>query len=135
MSKIYNELLRDPRWQQKKSEICIRANWQCEHCGDKKTELHVHHTFYDGRNPWAYPNDSLKCLCKNCHKAEHNKKLPEKAPKLLAKRNLKQKLLLQMNLVLGGNGGKIIYEEMKSGGSRWSVSVLLNMKKPKDIIR
>ena len=74
MSKSYEELLKDPRWQKTRLEVLQRANWQCEYCGDEKTELHVHHTFYDGRNPWTYPNDSLKCLCKNCHNSEHSKK-------------------------------------------------------------
>ena len=39
---------------------------------DTKTELHVHHTFYDGRKPWKYPKSSLTCLCKDCHQSEHS---------------------------------------------------------------
>ena len=83
MSKSYAELLKDPRWQKIRLEVFQRADWQCQQCSDKTTELHVHHTFYDGREPWEYPENSLKCLCKTCHNSEHNKKLSNKvSPKL-----------------------------------------------------
>ena len=74
VSKSYEELLKDPRWQKTRLEVFQRADWQCQQCSDKTTELHVHHTFYDGREPWEYPENSLKCLCKNCHNSEHSKK-------------------------------------------------------------
>jgi len=74
VSKSYAELLKDPRWQKIRLEVFQRADWQCEQCSDRTTELHVHHTFYDGREPWEYPENSLKCLCKTCHNSEHSKK-------------------------------------------------------------
>jgi len=74
VSKSYAELLKDPRWQKIRLEVFQRADWQCQQCSDKTTELHVHHTFYDGREPWEYPENSLKCLCKTCHNSEHFKK-------------------------------------------------------------
>ena len=71
MGKSYKKLLRDPRWQKKRLKVFERAGWCCERCGDEKEELHVHHTFYDGRKPWKYPKSSLECLCKTCHEIEH----------------------------------------------------------------
>jgi 5-methylcytosine-specific restriction endonuclease McrA len=71
MGKKYKKLLKDPRWQKKRLKVFERAGWMCERCGDSKSELHVHHTFYDGRKPWKYPKSSLECLCKSCHEAEH----------------------------------------------------------------
>lgn len=72
MGKSYNKLLKDPRWQKKRLKVFERAGWACERCGDTKTELNVHHLFYDGRQPWEYPKSSLECLCKTCHNAEHD---------------------------------------------------------------
>lgn len=71
MTGNYAELLKDPRWQKKRLEVFQRANWKCENCGDSKSELHVHHTFYDGREPWEYLESSLVCLCKCCHDDSH----------------------------------------------------------------
>jgi hypothetical protein len=71
MGKKYKKLLKDPRWQKKRLKVLERAGWECERCGDSKSELHVHHTFYDGRKPWKYPKSSLECLCKSCHEGEH----------------------------------------------------------------
>lgn len=71
MAKSYKKLLKDPRWQKKRLKVLERAGWACERCGDTRTELHVHHTFYDGSNPWEYPESSLSCLCKPCHDREH----------------------------------------------------------------
>jgi 5-methylcytosine-specific restriction endonuclease McrA len=68
----YSEKLKDPRWQRKRLRVFERAKWKCEKCGDKKTELHVHHTKYIG-NPWDVPLSSLKCLCSNCHGSHHGK--------------------------------------------------------------
>lgn len=65
----YWELLRDPRWQQKRLRIMERAKFQCEECTDKSTTLNVHHTYYEkGLAPWEYPDASLHCLCEPCHK-------------------------------------------------------------------
>ena len=77
MGKSYKKLLRDPRWQKKRLKVFERAGWACESCGDDKEELHVHHTFYDGRKPWKYPKKSLVSLCKTCHRAEHEEEEEE----------------------------------------------------------
>jgi hypothetical protein len=70
----YSEKLRDPRWQKKRLEILNRDGFACCLCGDKETELHVHHDKYYG-NPWQAKNDDLQTLCKHCHLlVEFNKK-------------------------------------------------------------
>lgn len=68
----YYQLLKHPEWQKKRLEIMSRANFECENCGDKERMLHVHHGYYEkDRKPWEYPNETLKCLCDNCHKEAH----------------------------------------------------------------
>lgn len=66
--KDYYELLLDPRWQQKKTEILQRDNFTCQHCGRKDRTLHVHHLLYDkDAKPWEYDNKNLITLCDVCH--------------------------------------------------------------------
>lgn len=65
----YWELLKHPKWQEKRLVIMQQANFECENCGDKSTTLNVHHSYYEkGASPWEYPDDSLQCLCEPCHK-------------------------------------------------------------------
>lgn len=71
MNTEYAKKLQDPRWQKKRLEIFEHAGWRCQMCGDLRSTLHVHHSFYDGREPWDYPNGSLTCLCSDCHEAHH----------------------------------------------------------------
>lgn len=67
-SENYFELLKHPKWQEKRLRIMERAGFECEECGDKNTTLNVHHSFYEkGLKPWEYPDDSLHCLCEPCH--------------------------------------------------------------------
>lgn len=63
----YSEKLKSPKWQKKRLEILNRDDFTCCKCGDKKTELHIHHLKYTG-NPWDAPNEDLETLCKHCHK-------------------------------------------------------------------
>lgn len=64
----YWELLKHPKWQEKRLEIMQRAGFACEECGDKETTLNVHHGYYrKGADPWDYPSGSLHCLCEPCH--------------------------------------------------------------------
>lgn len=62
----YKDKLRDPRWQKKRLEILKRDKWRCKKCKDEKTELHVHHLYYDGE-PWEVDNSALVALCAHCH--------------------------------------------------------------------
>jgi hypothetical protein len=75
MAKKYAELLRDPRWQKKRLEVFNRDNFKCVKCGDDKSELNVHHYFYDGRDPWDYELQSLETLCRCCHEKKHGKQI------------------------------------------------------------
>ena len=70
MAKSYYEKLKDPRWQKKRLEIMERAKFACEDCGDKDKTLHIHHGYYEyGKDPWDYKNNTLWCLCEDCHLA------------------------------------------------------------------
>src|SRR5687767_732853 len=73
----YSELLRDPRWQKKRLQILERENWTCETCGATDQELHVHHGYYErDKMPWDYHDDTLHCLCWECHSlAEMQRKI------------------------------------------------------------
>jgi len=65
----YYEQLKHPRWQKKRLEILERAGFECEDCGSGERKLHVHHSYYErGLAPWDYPDESLHCLCEECHK-------------------------------------------------------------------
>lgn len=64
----YASKLKDPRWQKRRLEIPSRDNFTCRLCGDKTTELHVHHAYYErGYEPWDYPDDMLITFCEPCH--------------------------------------------------------------------
>lgn len=69
MSKpTYWELLKHPKWQEKRLLIMQRAGFRCEQCDTNEVTLNVHHTYYEkGKAPWEYPDESLHCLCEPCH--------------------------------------------------------------------
>jgi hypothetical protein len=65
----YLELLRHPKWQKKAADIKYRDDWTCRTCGDKETNLQVHHLYYTyDVMPWDYPDDAMITLCDLCHK-------------------------------------------------------------------
>lgn len=69
MAKTYKEKLKDPRWQKKRLRILERDNFQCVHCGDKESTLHVHHRLYfNDKDPWEYLDHLLITICESCHK-------------------------------------------------------------------
>ena len=72
----YKELLKDGRWQMKKSAIMLRDGYTCRVCGAKASDgvtLNVHHLHYKrGAAPWEYDNDELITLCESCHKQTHD---------------------------------------------------------------
>lgn len=72
----YKELLKDGRWQVKKTQIMQRDNFTCRMCGAKAadgTTLNVHHIQYRrGAKPWEYDDNELITLCENCHKTQHD---------------------------------------------------------------
>lgn len=64
----YAEQLKSPKWQKKRLEILNRDNFTCISCGDKDTQLHVHHGAYlSGMKVWEYQNAMLHTLCRDCH--------------------------------------------------------------------
>lgn len=63
---IYSEKLKHPKWQMRRLEIMKRDKATCQICGDKETELHIHHLKYTGE-PWDAPNQDLQTVCKCCH--------------------------------------------------------------------
>lgn len=67
MKKSYSEKLLDPRWQKCRLLVLQKDDFKCTLCGDRETELHIHHEEYSGE-PWEAPIDKLKTLCKHCHK-------------------------------------------------------------------
>lgn len=64
----YYEQIKSPEWQKKRLEILDRDKFTCRDCGDKKTELHVHHLSYEYKKEiWNYDNSNFVTLCKTCH--------------------------------------------------------------------
>jgi hypothetical protein len=92
----YTDLLKHPMWQRKRLEIMQLADFRCEECGNDEVTLHVHHSYYEKDHmPWEYPNESLHCLCKNCHETITNtqKHLDEQLRKLSQRHDCLQRLL------------------------------------------
>jgi len=65
---LYQEKLKDPRWQKRRLEILQRDSWTCVGCAGTEKTLHVHHFWYeDNLDPWEYPDRCLVTLCESCH--------------------------------------------------------------------
>lgn len=78
MKKTYSEKLKDPQWQKKRLEIMSRDGFRCCYCGNDKSTISVHHEYYvSNRDPWQYPNWSLKSLCESCHGRVHSGEIRE----------------------------------------------------------
>jgi len=74
----YSELLRHPKWFEKRKTIISRDNNTCRNCGSNEN-LVVHHRQYlimDKENefllPWKYNDINLITLCSRCHKKGHD---------------------------------------------------------------
>lgn len=69
----YSAAYKDPRWQQKRLEIMGRDKFRCLDCeAEDNRTLNVHHLYYvSGREPWNYPDWSLRTVCDECHKIDH----------------------------------------------------------------
>ena len=58
------------------------AAFRCQICGDSKSTLHVHHSYYTrGKEPWSYPMGSMICVCEYHHEQIHGKHKTE-TPKI-----------------------------------------------------
>lgn len=65
----YYELLKHPKWQEKRLRIMERDGFKCLECGSNDTTLNVHHGYYrKGAEPWDYEDETLHTLCEGCHK-------------------------------------------------------------------
>ena len=75
----YDDLLKSPRWLDKRNIILERDHHKCCYCGSIY-KLQVHHKYYskypNGKkvDPWNYSNDALITLCDKCHKKVHQRK-------------------------------------------------------------
>jgi 5-methylcytosine-specific restriction endonuclease McrA len=57
-----------------KKNVLVKANFTCDRCGKRGTELHAHHLHSFSLHPdkRTDPNNGV-CLCKSCHKEFHSK--------------------------------------------------------------
>ncbi|MGL5347563.1 MAG: hypothetical protein ACRDA3_09425 [Peptostreptococcaceae bacterium] len=67
----YKDYLKTIHWDDMRKYKLKEANYKCQLCGVKETELHVHHNNYDNLGDEC-PSD-LIVLCKDCHSKFHNK--------------------------------------------------------------
>lgn len=80
---LYEEKLKDPRWQKMRLEVMGRDKFTCQICGsgiNDGTPLNVHHKVYrKGKEPWEYGKNEFITLCEECHRKVHEHKilLPE----------------------------------------------------------
>ncbi|MCK6485020.1 MAG: hypothetical protein HUU22_07170 [Phycisphaerae bacterium] len=64
----YADKLTDARWKRKVDVVKAKAGRRCQDCGAIARPLEVHHCWYRyGLEPWQYPFDALRCLCRECH--------------------------------------------------------------------
>lgn len=83
----YTEKLRHPLWQKRRLEILSRDHFTCTLCGDKDTELHIHHNYYtDNTEPWEYQDDALTTHCRHCHAVVETEKTVGRTVVLVAKK-------------------------------------------------
>lgn len=89
----YFDKLKDPRWQKLRLQMLNEAGFACEECGAEDNTLHVHHTYYEyGKDPWDYPQSSLKVYCEDCHDNAH--KLKKWLQRLLCMRSISEQASL-----------------------------------------
>lgn len=70
----WEEQYKHPNWQRVRLIVLNRDNFACCKCGDKHSQLHVHHLKYNPKkNIWDVELKNLITLCDKCHKKEHKK--------------------------------------------------------------
>lgn len=80
----YYEYLKSRQWQEKRTKRLLLDNFACQKCGEKKTNLQVHHITYENVGNEDIYSD-LITLCKSCHEEiEKNKKQEVKKEKTVA---------------------------------------------------
>ena len=86
MSRSYEDLLRDPRWFERRRQVLEERGEECDVCGIENAaalrrdgcSLNVHHIRYCGP-PWESPDEDLQILCLVCHADAHDGKNEMKA--------------------------------------------------------
>lgn len=102
MASEYSDKLKDPRWQRLRLEALNASDWKCSRCGSTTRVLDVHHLAYvDGREPWEYPLEELRVLCKPCHKLEHG--LPPSPDQTVKERKAQEVRDLEARIVARAN--------------------------------
>jgi hypothetical protein len=92
-----------PNWQRKRLEALEAANFTCQLCGDKESQLHVHHKRYvKGRMIWEYANTELSVLCEPCHLDSHDQK------------NLFSRLIAESPIASHGEFAPLLYGYLSS---------------------
>lgn len=71
----FSDQYRHPEWQKKRLEALAVAEFSCQRCCDKESQLHVHHKRYvKNRMIWEYSVNELEVLCEECHQYAHIEK-------------------------------------------------------------
>lgn len=69
----FQDQYKRPEWQKKRLEKLESTGFECESCGEKTKQLHVHHHIYrKGKKIWEYDLEELETLCLDCHKTRHD---------------------------------------------------------------
>ena len=80
----YNEYIKTPQWQEKRTKRILLDNFTCQKCGERRNHLDVHHINYENLGHEDIYRD-LITLCRSCHEeVEKNKKREEKKEKTVA---------------------------------------------------
>jgi 5-methylcytosine-specific restriction endonuclease McrA len=61
---------KDPKWLKKREKILTRDGQKCRICSSEHP-LEVHHSYYNNKPAWDYPDESLITLCRSCHEHVH----------------------------------------------------------------
>lgn len=68
----FKEQYKHPLWQKKRLEVLSYWDFECQCCGSREDQLHVHHPIYKkGVMIWEYESSELRVLCNKCHEKEH----------------------------------------------------------------
>lgn len=68
----WKDQYKHPEWQKKRLKALEAANFTCQCCDDRESQLQVHHKRYiKGRKVWDYDLSLLTVLCDNCHENAH----------------------------------------------------------------
>ena len=64
----YKQYLKSEDWRERRKELLEEADYMCDECSEKATQLH--HLKYDNLGEEELDEDVI-ALCKECHKEKH----------------------------------------------------------------